>query len=133
MTLPPFPNPERILVAEFDQLAAGRWFNGGSTPRDLRERVPFVTVRRGGGPSDSVNDYPFVTVEIHARTYAEIDDIAEEIRQHLLSPDIISNVHGQIDRAVCSSAHTELPAEDPALRRILTTYRLTCRRMMVGS
>lgn len=129
MSLPPFPNPERILVADFEALAAGRWHAGGVTPRDLGSRLPFAALRRSGGPSDNVNDYPFLTVEVHAATIADATDVAEEIRQRLLSGSI-ANEHGQIDRALCTSAHTEIPAEDPALRRIVTVYRLTCRRLM---
>lgn len=130
MSLPPFPNPERILVEDFNILAGGRWYSGGATPRDLSRMLPFVSLRRSGGPSDNVNDYPFLTVEVYALTIAEATDVAEEVRQRLLA-GFIANQYGQIDRALCTSAHTEIPAEDPALRRIVTVYRLTCRRSHV--
>lgn len=134
MTPPPFPNPERILVEASGALAAGtppRWEAGGVTPAELQEKVPFVRFQRIGGPSDTVNDYPFVTVEVFATTIAEAIDIAEEHRA-LLVGGHIRNSHGQIDRAICTSAHTELPAPDPNLRRITTTYRCTLRRLTVA-
>lgn len=128
MTLPPFPNAERILVADFSVVAAGRWFAGGVTPPDLQARLPYVALRRSGGPSDVVNDYPFITVEVLAYTLAAATDVAEEVRQRLTQTPI-RNVYGQVDRAVCTTAHTEVPADDPALRRLVTVYRLTCRRL----
>lgn len=132
MTLPPFPNPERILVADLVVLVGGDPLRVGAvTPPDLQDHVPFVKVQRIGGPSDSVNDFPFVTVEIYAATVAEATDLAEAIRARLAA-DHIRNVHGQIDRSVCTSAHTELPWADPNLRRISTTYRCTLRRLTVA-
>jgi hypothetical protein len=132
---PPFPNVEKLLVADLQVLAGAetiadgaRWDADGVTPEDLQDHVPFVRVRRVGGPSDNVNDYPFAIVDVYAATYSAAIDIAEEIRAHLVAGHI-RNAHGQIDRTICTSAHTELEASDPALRLISTTYRATCRRL----
>ena len=126
MTQPPFPNPERVLVTEFD--TSFPWESGGVTPADLEDHLPFVTVRRIGGNSDRVNDYPMLQIDVYSKTYAEATDVAEEVRRRLLDGPVFGP-HGQIDRTVCTSAHIELPAENEAMRRISTQYRATCRRL----
>jgi hypothetical protein len=128
VSLPPFPNVELLLRDDLNALADGAWEAGGVTPADLQDRVPFVEVRRAGGASDRVNDYAAVELHVWAATYAAAADVAEQIRAHLLDGHI-RNSHGQIDRAVCTSAHTEIPSPDPTLRRLVTGYRVTCRRL----
>jgi hypothetical protein len=126
MSLPPYPNAEMVLLTEFDAQFA--WDSGAAIPPDLQTRLPYVTVRRVGGPSDTVNDYPMLQVDVYAATLPVATDTAEQIRAHLLNGHIIGAA-GQIDRTICTSAHVELPSEDPTVRRISTQYRATCRRL----
>lgn len=136
MTAPGWPNVERLLVAEFtawqgDLEAEQTFTSGGVTPPDLEDHLPFVRVRRAGGVTDDVTDFPFVTVEVYSPTDAVSTDIAELIRRRLVG-DFIRNAHGLMDSAECVTPHQELPAANEALRRIVTSYRLACRRLPVS-
>jgi hypothetical protein len=124
-----YPNVERILLDEFDALFD--WESGAVLPAllpdDVGSHLPFVVPRRIGGNADNVNDYPLIQIDVYADTYAVAMDVAEQIRHRLLSGHVYGP-HGQIDRAICTSAHIELPHEDEAVRRFSTQYRVTCRR-----
>ena len=111
---------------EFDDVFT--WNSGAATPDDLQGDLPFVTVRRVGGPSDTVNDYPMLQIDVYAGTLPLATDTAEAIRAHLVNNHIV-RPSGQIDRMICTSAHVELPHEDKTVRRISTQYRATCRRL----
>jgi hypothetical protein len=133
--LPPFPDAAAVLINDLITagIAGGSGHIGRETPSDLQDRLPFVAVARAGGPSDLVNDFPVVMVEVTAEDVVVAEEIAEQIRARVApGPYVdgpIRNARGQIDRGECASGHTEVDTADPFLRRLVTTYRLVCRRL----
>lgn len=119
-----FPDVQRALVAILGPLVDGR--AGTQTPDDLELKMPFIRVTRTGGPSDHVNDYAYVDVDVFAGTYSVAEPLAERVRQLLTGPplragDVI------LDRISCESAPAELPWA-PGVRRFGATYLVVSRR-----
>jgi hypothetical protein len=112
-----------VLLRPFVDNDPGRI--GTSAPADLDDRLPFIRVRRTGGPTDRVNDAPTLLVDVFADTYAVAEPLAGRIRDWLLfnGPH---KANGLIfDRIGCDSSPQELPWSDTAtVRRFGATY--TC-------
>ncbi len=124
-----FPDVQALLV---DDLAAfpGVVGAGTETPADLAEQLPFVRVMRGGGPTDQVNDYPRVDLDVFAGTYAAGVLLARRIQNYLLGPP---PPIWQLDRATCETGVHELPWSDDSggPRRFGMTFMFTARRVPV--
>lgn len=132
-----FPNAARVMVDAFETWQATlpqrlKFRSGGKTPKNLQEVVPFVRVTRAGGPTDVIQDFPITRVEVWAERLDDAEDIAEEIRVRLSEDFLWSPTYGQLDRTEAISLHQEIEDEDnPDLRRVMTTYQSSCRRLPV--
>lgn len=120
-----FPDVQRLLLDGLEGIV-GSGHVAIETPDDLEEQMPFVRVRRGGGHSDHVTDYPTVDIDVFAALYPTAQGLAEDIRDWLVGPP---PPIPRIDHAQCTAAPQELPwdAQSP-VRRIGATYRLQTRR-----
>jgi hypothetical protein len=110
---------------------------GTVIPADLQERVfadpprRVIRVRCIGGSDSRFFDNPRVDVEVFAATRATAMPLAETIRQRLISKPR-RTAFGVIDRAETEVRPQEIPYEDPDIRRILATYRLSLRRSRIA-
>ena len=120
-----FPDVQRVLVEILTTLAGGAGHVGTETPRELKASLPFVRVRRLSGPSDTVNDYPTVDIDVFAALYSEAEPLAEEIREFLTVRRAPSPL---LDRIRCEAGPHELLWGDGTVRRILATYTVVTRR-----
>jgi hypothetical protein len=132
MSIRRFPNMPRLLAALLTNaglIAAGRI--GTETPATLDTQLPFIRVRRVGGNSDQVNDYPTVDVEVFHNSAVNGESLAELVRQYLTAPGLPAGVtaRGVIDRVEVLNGPQELPWADTRVRRFGATYRITCRRI----
>ncbi|WP_431881821.1 hypothetical protein [Micromonospora chalcea] len=119
-----FPDVQRALVSILGPLVDGR--AGTETPSDLEKKMPFIRVLRTGGPSDRVNDYATVDVDVFAATYTAAEPLAERVRQLLTGPPLRAGA-AILDRISCESAPVELPWA-PGVRRFGATYLVVSRR-----
>jgi hypothetical protein len=118
----PFPDAERVAVELLHPLAPAMVV----TPRQITE--PIIQVRRVGGTDDGVTDFARIEVGCIAFTRHEAWHLAEAVRQRILNAR--ATVHGGalIDRTAVEIAPQQIPDENPDIRRVVATYRLSMRR-----
>ena len=128
-----FPDVEQALMDLLADLVVDREDVGIIIPIDLQKRVlsdsprPVIRVRCIGGSDDRFFDNPRVDVEVFAASRAVAMPLAEAIRQRLISKPRLT-AFGVIDRADTEVRPQEIPYDDPDIRRISATYRLSTRR-----
>lgn len=119
-----FPKPARIVAALLPDLGTV----GGETSATLQDELPFIRVRRIGGTDDGVTDIARVDVRVYAGDLTSAEDLAETIRQRLISRPA-ATVYGVLDRAETEVGPQEVPGPDPETYRVVsTTYRISVRR-----
>jgi hypothetical protein len=126
-----FPDVQRALATLLEPLAGGEAHTGIETPAGLQEVLPFIRVTRGGGPSDNVNDYARVDIDVFHSTYAESEPLAERVRQFLTGQKHRLGAV-VIDRIECPNTPAELPWA-PGIRRMGATYTVVSRRYRAAS
>lgn len=119
-----FPDVQRVLVADLTALVAADHI-AIETPTDLAARLPFVRVMRTSGPSDRINDFANVDIDVWADTYTAGEMLAEQIRQRLVGPP---PPIPKFDRIDCPIGPRELPWGDGTIRRFNATYEVVSRR-----
>lgn len=124
MTFYRFPDVQKLLVADLETLA-GAGHTGIETPVNLGDVLPFVRVRRIGGPSDRLNDYATVDVDVYEALYGDGELLAEQVRQYLCGPP---PPIAALDRVDCETGPRELPWGDGNVRRWGATYHVVARR-----
>ncbi len=125
-----FPDVQRLLIDALVGLAGGDEHTGIETPVDLADRLPFVRCRRIGGPSDRLNDFPRIEIDVFAATYSAAENLAETIRQWLCGPPPPLPA---LDHAECDIGPRELPWGDgSSIRRWSAEYQITARRRVVS-
>lgn len=104
---------------------------GPRLPHDLQDRIrdhgSLVRIRGIGGSDDRVTDEVRFDAEAYAFDYPTARDLAEAIRQRLISGPHITAV-GNVDRARTESRPAEIPHDDQAVRLVAATYRADFRR-----
>lgn len=122
-----FPDVQKVLAALLAPLAGGPGHAGSETPEDLQAVLPYIRiVRRPGGPSDHVNDYATVVIDVFAARYDIAEPLAEDVRQLLIGgPHAVGRA--VLDRITCPGGPSELPW-GPGVRRFGATYRVVSRR-----
>lgn len=118
-----FPDIERIL----GDLLADLGTVGSETNIDLQTRLPYIRVHRIGGADDRITDPARVDIDVYAADATAAKAVTETIRQRLISGPS-ATAHGIIDRAWTESGPQTAPTDDPNLRRVITTYRISMRR-----
>jgi hypothetical protein len=114
------------LVADPDQQIVG-----ARLPSDLQDHLPLIRVRPIGGSDDRFTDRTRTDVEVYGPIaddeYPAIRDLAEAIRQRLLAYPHITAA-GNVDWVETELRPTEIPHDDPAVRLVAATYRISFRR-----
>lgn len=131
MSVRRFPNVARTVAALLvDAALIGATRVGGETPVTLDAAgLPFIRVRRVGGGSDRLNDYPTVDVDVFHDTAVNGESLAELVRQLLTTPGLPAvPLRGLLDRVEVVTGPQELPWADTRVRRFGATYRITARR-----
>lgn len=118
-----FPDVERIL----GDLLVDLGTVGSETNIDLQSNLPYIRVRRIGGPDDRFTDKARVDVDVYATDATAAKALSETIRQRLISGPSLT-AHGVIDQAWTESGPQTAPADDQNIRRVITTYRISMRR-----
>lgn len=121
-----FPDVQAALVTVLAGLAGGADRAGVETPPDLEQRLPFICVTRIGGASTDVNDYARVQVDVLGATYAQVEPLAERVRQFLTGPPIRVGP-AVLDRVSCDSGPHEA-VWSPTVRRMSAVYLVVSRR-----
>lgn len=102
-------------------------------PADLAGEVPLIAVRRvTGGGDDRVDDDAVIDVECFAADRGGAWDLTTQMRtaMHRLGGRYVPLPTGGgvvVDVADTDNGPGEIPYANPAVRRTVTTYRLTCR------
>lgn len=129
--LGPFPDIEQALMDLLSDLVTDPADVGTVVPADLQTRITagriVIRVRCIGGTDDRFFDNPRVDIEVYAGTRAAAMPLAETIRQRLISKGR-RTAYGVIDRADTEVRPQEVPYDDPDIRRVSATYRLSARR-----
>lgn len=103
------------------------------TPADLGDVVPLIAVRRvPGGGDDRVSDQALVDVECFGADRGAAWVLTQRMRaaMHALGGAHVSLPSGSgalVDTAATDNGSGEVPYANKAVRRTVTTYRLTCR------
>lgn len=122
----PYPDVEACLVELLADLAA----TGTVVPSDLQSAVPFIRIKRTGGPNDLVSDSPSVTIDSFVLNEAggrsNAYDLAETIRQRLLDVPHRTSV-GLIDFVSTTSGPAEIPWGSEVWR-YSASYSISSRR-----
>jgi len=125
-----FPSAARTIAKILEPLAPANAKGarvGTQTPGDLTGRMPFIRVVRSGGPSNLVNDFAYIYVDVFSDNLSAAEDLGEKIRQKLtlerlrLGPVIV-------DRVECTQAPTEMPPWAPGINRFESQYTVVFRR-----
>ena len=118
-----FPDVERILGDLLGDLGTV----GSETNIDLQSQLPYIRVHRIGGADNRITDASRVDIDVYTADATAGKALAETIRQRLtVGPS--ATTHGVIDRAWTESGPQTAPTDDPNLRRVITTYRISFRR-----
>ena len=118
-----WPDVERML----GDLLADLGTVGSETDTNLQANLPFIRVHRIGGSDNRVTDAARVDVDVYTTDATTGKTLTETIRQRLVSGPS-ATAHGVIDRAWTESGPQTAPTDDPNLRRVITTYRISYRR-----
>lgn len=121
-----FPDVTALLL-DLLEAFAGEGRVNTETPDDLQQVLPFVRVRRISGPSDRVNDYAQVDVDVYHSTYAAGEPLAQQILQYLTGQKLRGDL-AVVDRVQCNVAPIERPHPTPGVRWFHAEYLLVSRR-----
>lgn len=97
------------------------------TPSDLDTRLPWLLVRRVGGPYDGYRlDQPTVDIAVYDSTAPAASAIAAQV-QVLLHEQLARNKTGTVvvSRVQTVTGPHWVPYDNPNMRRYEATYRLT--------
>ncbi|WP_335936620.1 hypothetical protein [Streptomyces sp. PTD5-9] len=119
-----FPDIEDLLVQALADLSR----TGTVYPPGLEGRLPFTRVRRIGGGDDRRTDTALVEVETAAATRAQAWQVARQVQQRLISGPLRVPGAGVMDRAVTDVGLRGVLHDNPAVRCVLATYRVSARR-----
>lgn len=123
--LAPFPDIEDLLTQALAEFCG----TGSTYPDDLDAALPFARILRVGGSDDRRTDAPLVDIEVAASTRAEAWRVAGLIQQRLISGPIRVPGVGIIDRTSTEIGPRKVLHENQRVRCVLTTYRVSSRRM----
>lgn len=127
--LPPFVDELQALSELYADLVPDghvvRWT--GTNLQQLLADGEVIRVARIGGDDDRFTAVPRVDVSVFGLDIVSVRATAERARQRLLSyPHATS--YGVIDRAATEVAPHEVPYDDPDVRDVTATYRISTRR-----
>ena len=125
-----FPPAARTIAKILEQLAppvAKGARVGTRTPDDLTGRMPFIRVVRDGGPSDAVNDFALLYVDVFSDNLDAAEKLSERIRE-LMTQQPIRLGPAIVDSVTCTNGPTELPPWAPGINRFESRYTVVFRR-----
>lgn len=118
-----FPDVERMLGDLLGDLGTV----GSETDINLQASLPYIRVHRIGGADNRITDAARVDIDVYTTDASAGKTLTETIRQRLTGGPS-ATAHGVIDRAWTESGPQTAPTDDPNLRRVITTYRISFRR-----
>ncbi|HTF53593.1 MAG TPA: DUF3168 domain-containing protein [Pseudonocardia sp.] len=125
--LPPWPDPHDLLAELLADLTVTDVV-GPLLYAEFQDDMPLIRVRKVGGTNDKITDFPRMAVDVYTATYAESYELAEAIRQRLMSYPHITASAGRLDRCEVETSPYEVPWPDPSTRYLTATYRISTRR-----
>lgn len=122
-----FPDAARTIAKILEPLVGNPLRIGTRTPASLTGLMPFVRVVRRGGPSDDLNDYAYVYVDVIGDNLAAAEKLAEQIRQKLTTTKVrLGSII--VDRVTCDSAPEEVEPWASGINRYESRYTIVFRR-----
>lgn len=121
-----FPNAARTIAKILEPMVGANKI-GTRTPASLTGVMPYVRVRRLGGPSDLVNDYAAIHIDVLSDNLDAAEQLAERIRQKLTTEKLRLGAI-VVDRVTCESAPEEMPLWAPGINRFEARYTAVFRR-----
>lgn len=120
-----WPDAELALCDFLADLGA----TGTETPGTLQSQLPFIRVTRTGGADDRmVTDRAAVSVDVFAADSSAAKQLAEVIRQRLLTGLPAVTAHGVLDYAATVVAAIQSPPTDSDnLRLAVASYIISAR------
>jgi hypothetical protein len=103
---------------------------GTRTPTDFAGVMPFIRVVRDGGPSNLVNDFAFLYVDVFSDSLDAAEKLSEQIREKL-TMDRLRLGRAIVDNVECTNGPTELPPWAPGINRFESRYTVVFRRYTV--
>lgn len=127
--LSPFPDPHDVLKLALAHFGAKKVVGPRTPPDFLDAGFPVISVRAVGGTNlaDKITDVPRMAVTVYGEDYEQSRDLAEEIRQYLLSGPKFTAA-GRIDRTEVEVRPIEVTYPDPKVRVHSAIYRPSFRR-----
>lgn len=120
-----FPDVEVVLVELLETLAGGAEHIDSQTPQSFDGRLPFVRVVHVDGPSDALQAYLNVDIDVFAPTRAVARPLAVAIHDFLTPRRPPSPL---LETVRCDEFPRELPWGDRTVRRWGGSYRVVLRR-----
>ena len=128
--LAPWPDPHDLLFVVLDDLTESPVVGPLLWP-EFQKFMPLIRVRKVGGINDRLTDIPRMAVDVYAADYETSRNLAEAIRQRLLSETVKAKFApgvGRIDRVEVESSPFEVPWSDESTRYHTAIYRISTRR-----
>lgn len=101
---------------------------GSETPKALQSTLPYIRIKRTGGPSDRITDRGAYSVVVFAASADEAKRVAGQVRQKLLEELPAATDHGTLDWPTVNSGPAVVPATDSDnLRLAAASYTVSTR------
>lgn len=123
-----FPDIEVLLADLLAQFVTSPDHTGTYTDADLGALLPFIAVRRYGGPDDWLTDQAAVDVDYLAATRAQAINLARAGHAFLIAgPHSVNGV--LVDSVRTDVGITERPRVNGSIRRFGGSYTVSARRI----
>lgn len=119
-----FPDAEAVMCDLLTPLAPTATF----LSEGWVDTLPVIQVNRVGGGADSITDIARLQVAVFAGTRAAAWQLANQVRQTVLTAGNTRVGGVLIDSASESTAGQQIPDIDPDDKRVISTYQLAFRR-----
>ncbi|TDC92355.1 hypothetical protein E1161_13355 [Saccharopolyspora aridisoli] len=122
----PFPDAEQVVMALLEPLATVVVVS----PREISNSL--IQIHRAGGADDGVTDIARLETECIACSRHDAWRLAEAVRQRVLNAAASVHAGALIDRTAVEIAPQQVPDDNPDIRRVVATYRLSMRRPLTA-
>lgn len=122
-----WPDAEQVVRTYLAAALGVRALN--ELPHDLADRVPLVRVIRiqGGYEGEAVEDLANIDVECFAADRGAMWELTYAMREAMRTLGGRSVDGAVVDAVEVTNGSGQIPYANDAVRRSITTYRLTCR------
>lgn len=120
--------PDPVVVARAYLLPLVEGDIASKVPARVETKLPFTRLRRGPGSDDGITDRPLLDVESFGATEGDAYDLAETTRQAMLALPGRAVGGVLVDTVETAVGPTEIDYGNPAVTRVVASYRIAFRR-----